>query len=346
MRRLVPILVLVGLATLAAVALAQVDSAPAARATAIAASGSFEVANSNDGQPIFAATNIAPGGSVDGRVTIENTGSEAAALVLRRGEVTDAPGLGGGVLSDRLQLTVIDVTAPAAAHTVYAGTLATMPTQQPGELQPGEARTFEFTATLPDGDEPGFENALQGASATVAYAWVAEETSEGGDEEEGGETPGGGGGGGQRPGGGGEAPGGGNGGQGGGNGGDLTGNGGVAGETAVLDLTVPQVRRALRAGHLIVRTHCDESCRLTVRGRIRATAAGHHRVARIRLTQKRVSPAGAQRLRIRVPATLRRWLRHQPPPRRLRAKLRFTAVGADGQRDVVRKNVRLRAGRR
>ncbi|MGH2937712.1 MAG: hypothetical protein ACRDPE_06285 [Solirubrobacterales bacterium] len=29
-----------------------------------------------------------------------------------------------------------------------------------------------------------------------------------------------------------------------------------------------------------------------------------------------------------------------------RAKLRFTAVGAEGQRDVVRKKVRLRAGRR
>ncbi len=122
-------------------------------------------------------------------------------------------------------------------------------------------------------------------------------------------------------------------------------NGGIAGENAVLDLTVPKIRRALRGGRLIVRTHCDEPCRLTVRGRIRATAAGHHRVARIRLTQKRAFPAGPQRLRIPVPRKLRRWLGHQPPPKRLRAKLRFTAIGADGRRDVVRKKVRLRAGR-
>jgi len=109
---------------------------------------------------------------------------------------------------------------------------------------------------------------------------------------------------------------------------------------------VPKVWRALRAGHLIVRAHCDKACRLIVRGRIRASATGHHRVAPVRLTQKRVFPAGAQRLRIPVPAKLRGWLRHQPPPKRLRAKLRFTAVGADGQRDVVRRKVRLRAGRR
>jgi len=75
MRRLTPILVLLVLAGLAAVALAQVDDAPAARLTASAASGSFEVTNSRDGQPIFAATGIAPGGSAHGAVTIENTGS-------------------------------------------------------------------------------------------------------------------------------------------------------------------------------------------------------------------------------------------------------------------------------
>lgn len=330
MRRVVPILVLVALAALAAVALAQVESAPAARATTIAASGSFEVTNSNDGQPIFAATNIAPGGSVDGRVTIENSGSEAAALVLRRGDLTDAPGLGGGVLSDRLQLTVVEVTAPAAAHTVYAGPLATMPAQPAGVLQPGEAGTFEFIATLPDSDEPSFENTLQGASTTVEYVWVADEAGESGG------PPGGGAEGGGQGSSGGEAPG----------GGAPAGNGGVAGERAVLDLTVPKIRRALRAGRLIVRTHCDESCRLTVRGRIRASAGGHHRGARIRLTQKRLVAPGPQRLRIPVPAKLRHWLRHQPPPTHLRAKLLFIAVGADGQRDVVRKKVRLRAGGR
>jgi hypothetical protein len=351
MRRLVPILVLLVLAALAAVAFAQVGSAPAARLTATAAEGSFEVTNSDDGQPIFAASNIAPGGSADGTVTIEDTGSAAATLVLRRGSLLDAPGLGGGILSERLELRVVDVTVPGKPHTVYAGPLATMPDRPAGELQPGEARTFEFTATLPDAGEASFQNAVQGASTTVAYAWIAEESGEGGEEEgeekeEGGKEPGGGEEGGKVPGGG-ESGGGSSGG--GGTGGDSNGNGGaggVAGQKAVLELTVPKVRRALRAGRLVVWTSCDEACRLTVTGRLRASAAGHHRGARISFAQKRLAAAGPQRLRIPIPRKLRAWLRHQPPPRRLRAKLRFTATGSDGQRDVVRKKLRLRAGRR
>jgi hypothetical protein len=336
MRRVVPILVLVALAALAAVALAQVESAPAARLTATAAAGSFEVTNSDDGQPIFAATDIAPGGSADGTVTIEDTGSAAATLVLHRGDVVDSPGLGGGLLSDRLQLAVVDVTVPGAPHTVYAGPLATMAV---GELEPGEARTFEFTATLPDAGEPTFQNAVQAASTTVAYTWIAAGAGEGGGKEpgggEGGKGPGGGDGAGGSPGG--------------GSGGGSTGNGGAgggAGQRGVLELTVPKVRRALRAGRLVVWTRCDEACRLTVRGRLRASAAGHHRGARIRFAQKRLAAAGPQRLRIPIPRKLRMWLRHQPSPKRLRAKLSFTAIGADGQRDVVRRKVRLRAGRR
>jgi hypothetical protein len=334
MRRLVPILVLVTLAALAAVALARVGSAPAARATAVAATGSFEVTNSDGGGPIFAATNIGPGGSADGTVTIEDTGSTAATLTLHRGKLLDTPGLGGGTLSDRLLLAVVDITAPAVPHTVYAGPLATMPDQPAGKLEPGEARTFEFTATLPEGGEPSLENALQGASTTVSYAWVAEEA----DEDGGDETPGGG-----------EEGSGGSGSGGGGSPGDSAGNGGagaVAGQRAVLNLTVPKVRRALRSGGLIVWTRCDEACRLTVRGRLRASAGWHHRGARIRFAQKRPAVAGPQRLRIPIPPELRRWLHRRPAPKTLRARLRFIAVGTDGQRDAVLKKVRLRAGGR
>jgi hypothetical protein len=347
MRRFVPILVLFALAALAAVALAQVESAPAARLTATAAAGSFEVTNSDDGEPIFAATNIAPGGSVDGTVTIEDTGSAAATLVLRRGDIVDSPGLGGGLLSDRLELSVVDVTVPGAPRTVYSGPLATMPDQPAGRLEPGEARTFEFTATFPDAGEPSFQNAVQGASTTVAYAWIATEAGEGGGGEEGGgKGPGGGEGGAGAPGGGEVPAGGGNGG--GGAGGRQGGGaaGGVAGRQVGLDLTVPKIRRALRSGRLVVWTRCDAACRLTVHGRLRAGAGGHHRGARVSFTQKGLAAAGPQRLRIPVPRKLRAWLRHQPPPKRLRARLSFTAVGADGQRDVVRKKVRLRAGGR
>jgi hypothetical protein len=361
MRRFLPIAVVIVLVALAAVALAQVGSAPAARATAVSSSGSFEVTNSDQGLPIFSATNVAPGDSTSGTVKIEDTGTEAAALTLARGDLVDSPGLGGALLSERLDLTVVDISVPGTPRSVYSGPLASMPDQDIGTLQQGEARTFEFTATLPDSGSQGFQNAVQGASTTVAYEWLAEEAGEGGGEEpgggeEGGETPGSGG---ETPsGGGGETPGttpgngggGGQGGTGGGSGGSGNGGqggnpgeGGVAGQNAILNLTVPKVQRALRGGRIVVWTRCDRTCRLSVRGRLRATAAGHHRGARIRFAQKRLAAPGRQRLRIPVPRSLRRWLRQQPSPARLRARLRFVAVGTDGQRDAVRRTIRLRA---
>jgi hypothetical protein len=325
MRRRLPFLI--GLAVLAlgaAVALAQVEQAPRARAATVAASGSFEISNSRDGQPIFAATGIAPGGSAHGTVAVEDTGSGPIALRLHRGELVDTPGLEGGLLSERLELTVVDVSAPGAPATVYAGPLASMPDTEAGELQPGEARTYEFTATLP---EEGVQNAVQGAATTVAYSWIAAESE--GEEEA--ETPGGGG---TQPGGGTPAI--------------PPGGGGVAGnrnESPLLDLVVPKVKRMLRGPRIVVWTNCDMTCRLSVRGRIRASVAGHHRGARIRFAKKRWYAPGPQKLRVPIPHPLRRWLRETEGRKRVRVKLRVIATGVDGQRDVVKKTVRLRVRR-
>jgi hypothetical protein len=331
MRRWLPVLVLFGLAAMAAVALAQVGGTPPARAAAIAASGSFEVSNSHDGQPIFAATGIAPGGSAQGTVAIEDTGSDPMALLLRRGELIDTPGLGGGVLSERLQLTVVDVTQPASPQTVYAGPLASMPDRAAGTLEGGETRTFEFTATLPEGGGASFQNAVQGAATTVAYSWIATETG-GGGEEGGGETRGGG----EKP-----AP-------------PApvpsvpppSGGGEVIPAPEALDLTVPKIGAVLRRGRLVIWTNCNQSCRLTIRGRLRVRVGGAHRGARVRFTKEHLYAAGPQRLRIPVPRKLRSWMRETTGHGRLRAKLRFLAVGTNGERDVVRKTVKLRVPRR
>jgi hypothetical protein len=327
MRRWVPIVVFVGLAAMAAVALAQVGGTPRAKAAAIATSGSFEVSNSNEGAPIFSATGIAPGESAQGTVAIEDTGSEPVKLILRRGALEDVPGLGGALLSGRLQLTVSEITGPATARTVYEGPLDSMLEKNIGKLEGGEARTFEFTATLPESGTPSFQNAVQGASTTVAYQWVATGVDE--SEEEHREPPSGGGGG---------APSGGGGGVAGGN----EGNGGLD----LLKLTVPKIQRRLRAGHILTWAICDQTCRIYVRGRIRATGRRAHRGAKIHFSKTRFYGPGGQRVRIPVPRKLRRFMREDPGRERLRAKLRFIAVGADGQRDVVRKTVRLRVHQR
>jgi hypothetical protein len=331
MRRRLPILVFFALVAMAALVLARVGSAPAEQAKAIAASGAIELSNSEEGQPIFAAAGIAPGESAQGTVTIEDTGSEPMALTLRRGELVDVPGPGGGLLSSRLQLTVDDISEPVSPREVYAGPLDTMPVQVAGKLEAGESRTFEFTATLPAAGASSFQNAVQGASVTVAYSWIAAEPSEGEEEGSGGETPSGG-----HPGG--EAvvsP----------TGGGEENAGGVAAAGDLLTLTVPKIKPIPRRGRLVAWTRCDRSCRLTVRGRIRATGPMSHRVAKIRFAKKRLYMPGAQRPRIPIPRGLRHWLQETSGRKRLRANLRFIAVGTDGQRDVVRKTVRLHTRR-
>jgi hypothetical protein len=331
MRGRLPLLVLFALAAIAAVALAQVTKGPQARAAAIAASGSFEISSSREGQSIFAASGIAPGEATTGTVAIEDTGSGPVALTLRRGELVDEPGIGGGLLSSRLQLTVVDVTGPTAPRTIYAGPLDSMPERPAGTLAGDEARAYEFTATLPEGGEPSFQNAVQGASTTVAYSWVASEVSEE-QPEEGGKAPGEEHGAAERSA---------------GNGGQSEGNGGVRGDVALLKLTVPRIKGSARRGRLTAWTNCTMSCRLKVRGRLRATSAstGTRRVAKVSWVSKSVYPPGLHRVRLRIPRSMRAWMRATRGPERLRARLRFTAVGLDSEADAVRKLVRLRRHR-
>jgi hypothetical protein len=326
MRRWIPLAVYLELAAIAtAVVIAGVGGEPQARAAMVTASGDFSLSNSKEGLPIFGVDEIAPGDSAEGTVEIANTGDVDAQLTLERRELSDTPGLGGGLLSSRLQLRVEDVTEYASPVLVYAGPLDSMPGQRAARLEPGESRTFEFTATLPEVGTATELNDLQGAATAVAYSWTASEAGEEGGEETG--VP--------------AAP------IAGGDGGQLSGAGEITSGKELFDLTVPRIRRALRGGRLVARTDCSQTCRLYVRGRVRAKgAAGTHRGARIHFARSRFYAPGARRLRVPIPRGLRRWLRETPGRERLRAKLRFVAVSKDGERDAVRKKVKLRVGRR
>jgi hypothetical protein len=194
-------------------------------------------------------------------------------------------------------------------------------------MRPGGLRTYEFIATLPDG-APSSQNAFQSASTSVAYAWIAREGSGdgGGEESPEEETP-------QRPPGGGAGT---------GTGGGGTQDGGVPSTTAALDLAVPRIVRRLTGAGLVAYVDCDASCRIFIRGKLRASAHGHHRTAKIRFDLKRPYAPGSKKMKIPIPRGMRNWLRWMPPPKRLKASLTFIAIGTAGGRDVVQKKVRLR----
>jgi hypothetical protein len=294
---------------------------PSARASAVAAEGSFSFANSRDGMPIFSATEIAPGDSVSGTVEIADTGTEPGDLTLAQHDVADAPGPGGGELSKRLTLRVTDVTAPASPVAVYAGPLAPMPAQPAGELEPGASRTYEFVATLPAG--AGAQNDVQGASASVAYSWTAGEVGTGpGSGPAPSPTPSPA----QPPS---SAP------------PDAAGSAPPA--AAPLRLTITRVRHAIRHGRLVIWARCDRACSVSVRGRLRARGVTGHRSAKLHLSPRHNYKAGRQRLPLRIPHKLRRWLAANPDRLHFSVRVALLARDPAGDQAALRRALRVRA---
>ena len=140
------------------------------------ASGTFAITNSLDGQAIFQAHGLAPGRSVTGTVQLSNPGTLAGDLGLRQLDVADQPGANGGLLSNAVHLDVKDITGGNLVP-VFAGQLASLQNSALGKIAPGEARTYRFTASLPDGGPPpsptGGDNAYAGSAMSVRYAWEA-----------------------------------------------------------------------------------------------------------------------------------------------------------------------------
>jgi hypothetical protein len=167
------LIVYLALAAIAAIAAAAAHNDEPARDSVVTeTSGSFSLANSRDGMPVFTATNIGPGDSAKGTVEIANEGNEAIAVTLAQQDLADVPGTGGGVLSQRLSLTITD-----GPSIFYAGPLAAMQPLPLGTLAPGASHHYAFVATLPDGGGAGaaIENAVQGSSTSVTYSWTASE---------------------------------------------------------------------------------------------------------------------------------------------------------------------------
>jgi hypothetical protein len=168
------------LAAIVAVSVCAVAASSSGQAKPVAviqqASGTFQITNSLDGQAIFQAQGLAPGRSVSGTVQLSNAGTLAGDLGLHQLDVVDQPGANGGLLSGAVHLDVQDVTGGNLVP-VFAGQLASLQSSPLGSLGPGEARTYRFIASLPDGGAPptptSGDNAYAGSALSVRYSWRA-----------------------------------------------------------------------------------------------------------------------------------------------------------------------------
>jgi hypothetical protein len=124
-------------------------------------SGTLEHTNSKNQAQIFGLTNLKPGDTVNGSITITNTGSLPATFSLT--EVASTNGFTG----EYLKLAVKNTTTGASVYDGTFGGLVDGAKTDLGVIQPSVANVFTFTVTLAQ-DAP---NSEQGKSAGATYSW-------------------------------------------------------------------------------------------------------------------------------------------------------------------------------
>ena len=124
---------------------------------------------------VLEVSDLEPGHSTDGTVTVVNRGKSGGLLTLSAPTASDAPGNGGGALSKRLQVTVLDVTDAGVPELVYSGGVATMTARTLDYIHPGQARTYLLGASFIPGTGPasaaGGDDLYTGGSTRVALDW-------------------------------------------------------------------------------------------------------------------------------------------------------------------------------
>jgi len=163
-----------------AVAIASGTGGPAAAPQAGIETTSLAGALSPGDRPagtVLEVSDLEPGQSADGTVTVVNRGDSGGLLTLSAPGVSDAPGAGGGALSKRIQVTVLDVTGTGAPELVYSGGVAAMRARTLGHVAPGETRSYLVGASFIPGVGPdsaaGGDDAYTGGSARLTLNWGA-----------------------------------------------------------------------------------------------------------------------------------------------------------------------------
>ena len=160
-------------ALLALVAALVATAAPARERPAelgrMAAEGAVTLAAAGSSHALITVSGLRPGQSVAGSVALANVGESRGRLSLLRTRMVDTPGRFGGRLSEALKLRVEEIGGGS-----WTGPLAGPDALDLGIMEPGEGRSYKLTLTLPDSGPAGRDNAVQGSSVTIDWAWATE----------------------------------------------------------------------------------------------------------------------------------------------------------------------------
>ena len=158
-RLLVPMATLLAAAAVATASGASFTS-QSNNAASVYATGTLSQSNSAPNAAIFTGTNLKPGDTITGQVTITNTGTLPADFTLTE---TATNGFTGDLLS---------MTITQGGTTVYDGTFGGAGAIDLPTFAAGEARTYSYTTQL----AAAATNAQQGRSASASYVWDATQT--------------------------------------------------------------------------------------------------------------------------------------------------------------------------
>jgi hypothetical protein len=312
---------IVAISGLAAAASSSVPAEPHAVISLV--SGELHVTNSRDGQAIFQAQGLAPGRSVTGTVQLSNAGTLAGDLGFQQLEVQDQPGVNGGRLSDAVHLDVQDVTGGNSIP-VFSGQLGALQSRGLGNIAPGEARTYRFTASLPDGGAPpgptSGDNAYAGSSLTARYSWTATapDPGDGGSGTVGGATGG--------------------------------GETGGAGSTAPPTFSFRVLsKRVLKRGVLDLMATCDRACRVSAWAKLPKARGAGRALTTSRRTATLTIPGKAARIRLTLSKKTKRQLQKMLRTKKkvtMSVTVRVVAASGGPEKTYVKKVVIKRPKRR
>jgi hypothetical protein len=122
--------------------------------------GDLRLTNDRDGLVMIDASDLVPGSSSAGTVTLTGSGDISGTYTLGASGLTDSPNTPR--LSEALTLTVEDVSD--APVTLYQGSVATFSSVDLGTIAPGVSRIYRLTLAYPQGAN---DAALQGATMTL-----------------------------------------------------------------------------------------------------------------------------------------------------------------------------------
>ena len=128
--------------------------------------GILKHTNSKEGLAILNVSNIKPGETKSGSVTLTNTGNITGDLSVKASNVVPTTPAGNQPLSPRLTFKI-----SSGGTQLWTGTLTDLATAKSLGTLPVGAKSFDVDVTMTNGGPAGADNVYQGSGVAATFDW-------------------------------------------------------------------------------------------------------------------------------------------------------------------------------